>query len=123
MTEVLIWLGFILLTIVIEFLIYCGKDIRRMERKHFGEVLQEKISERWQKMWHPVAEGLPKKKNVHYMVTLKLRVEYDEPVFYTEWLLYSETGMWTDSHGYDLTEDVIAWMPLPEPYKEEKKYG
>ena len=31
---------------------------------------------------------------------------------------YIDDGFSLDS-GYDWIEDIIAWMPLPEPYKEE----
>ena len=31
---------------------------------------------------------------------------------------YVDEGWYLDS-GYDWVDDVIAWMPLPEPYKEE----
>lgn len=30
-----------------------------------------------------------------------------------------DDGFYLDS-GYDWTEDVVAWMPLPEPYREEQ---
>ena len=28
---------------------------------------------------------------------------------------------WTDKSGYECWLDVIAWMPLPKPYKERSK--
>lgn len=33
-------------------------------------------------------------------------------------LCYVDDGWYLDS-GYDWVDDVIAWAPLPEPYKEE----
>lgn len=33
---------------------------------------------------------------------------------------YIDEGFSLDS-GYDWIEDIIAWMPLPEPYKEGRK--
>ena len=33
---------------------------------------------------------------------------------------YIDDGCYLDS-GYDWVEDVIAWMPLPEPYKESEE--
>ena len=32
---------------------------------------------------------------------------------------FNVEGKWRDECGYYI-EDVIAWMPLPEPYKEEE---
>lgn len=33
---------------------------------------------------------------------------------------YGEDGYFTDN-GYDWIEDIVAWMPLPEPYKAESE--
>ena len=33
---------------------------------------------------------------------------------------YYDDGYYLDS-GYDWVDDVVAWMPLPEPYKEESE--
>ena len=67
--------------------------------------------------WIPVSERLPEKNGV-YIVTEKrfsmdksLSDKYDiivEPVEYSN-------GKWWRANFYK----IIAWMPLPEPYKEE----
>lgn len=49
------------------------------------------------------------------LVTIKCRnheaVQFDE--FYND-----SDGCYLDS-GYELVDEAIAWMPLPEPYKED----
>ena len=64
--------------------------------------------------WIPVSAGLPKEPG-HYLVTMK-----SGDISFVEQL-------WYDGEGYNEFMDdfwrnssnIIAWMPLPEPYKEE----
>jgi len=77
--------------------------------------------------WIPVSERLPEDSDT-YIVTIKSHTE-SKP--YTDVAIYNAvTKQWEDEpcNEYylisDITNEVIAWMPLPEPYKEkEKEYG
>ena len=54
--------------------------------------------------WIPCSERLPKKDG-YYLTTTCYRQVYED--------------FWSEDH-FDRTEAVIAWMPLPEPYKGEE---
>ena len=70
--------------------------------------------------WIPCSERLPEE-NGQYLITVKyVHVDgYDD--------IYAEHGEWTDGK-WDMfcfghcgkVENIIAWMPLPKPYKEER---
>ena len=64
-------------------------------------------------MWIPVSERLPNIKNrtEKYLVTLKDKTVCD--AMFTE---CAGEHWW--NYNYD---DVIAWMPLPEPYEAESE--
>lgn len=72
-----------------------------------------------QTRWIPCSERLPEE-NGQYLITVKYKPEAD----YEN--IYAEHGEWTDGQ-WDMfcfghcgeVEDIIAWMPLPEPYKED----
>lgn len=70
--------------------------------------------------WIPVSEKQPSQTG-EYLVT----VEYDGGVTFTDKFGYTPTadGGWYDPEEpnqthIDWNKYVIAWMPLPEPYKE-----
>lgn len=65
--------------------------------------------------WVSCKDRLPET-NGEYLVTVKADSKYafnNEPTVYTD---YFQFGCQWDDCG----DDVIAWMPLPEPYKGEK---
>ena len=76
--------------------------------------------------WIPVSKKLPEESDT-YIVTVKLNPEskpYTDSAFYN-----ANNKQWEDGpcNEYDIvtdiTNEVIAWMSLPEPYKiggEEK---
>lgn len=71
--------------------------------------------------WIPVTDGLPKF-NKPVLISVK-RIGKEECVFMAEfrrrvnksneWKVFEYTTM-----AYDTVHEVLAWMPLPEPYKE-----
>ena len=63
-----------------------------------------------QTRWIPVSERLPEHKG-DYLVTFKLLFTYPVEVCYFD-------GQAWDKGQYDA---VLAWMPLPKPYKESEK--
>ena len=76
-----------------------------------------------QQRWIPCSEQLPEE-NGQYLITVKyVHVDgYDD--------IYAEHGEWTDGK-WDMfcfghcgkVENIIAWMPLPEPYAERRTDG
>jgi hypothetical protein len=64
--------------------------------------------EQW---WIPCSERLPEKDG-HYLCSFKMPKRIDK--IYVG-LAYRTYGRW---YGY-MDNEIIAWMPLPEPYKEE----
>lgn len=63
--------------------------------------------------WIPVSERLPER-SVWVLAYCKTKDGYE---YQTVLLLAKYNGEWTDCD--DFCDDVIAWMPLPEPYKAE----
>ena len=69
--------------------------------------------------WIPVSERLPKETGI-YLVTLKTDgVAYFEDEFPNGFVYASAYEAVTMRWGY-CDKNVIAWMPLPEPYRSEK---
>lgn len=60
--------------------------------------------------WIPVSERLPKEEGL-YLVSVKN--EHNRR--------YSKTCWFHGNGNWFVRQDVIAWMPLPEPYKAESK--
>lgn len=71
--------------------------------------------------WIPCSERLPEADG-QYLITVKYKPEAD----YED--IYAEHGEWTDGR-WDMfcfghcgeVEDIIAWMPLPEPYEPQER--
>ena len=73
--------------------------------------------------WIPVSERLPEPYSGEYLVTI------NDGSVYTDILWFDSPGdgryescfYKTDDDGYGVVcDDVIAWMPLPQPYKGER---
>lgn len=88
------------------------------------EALEKQINDRWTPVtWHETTDedGIDKEK---YPITLDCRMPEDGE----EILVCNKKSVWQDTcfndDGYYLDsgnawiDDVIAWKPLPEPYKE-----
>ena len=80
--------------------------------------------------WIPVEEALPKSQN-EYLVTVNFDGDtYVECLHYGKPLManrevkgecfYDSDDEWGDV-VYDTGTEVIAWMPLPKPYKAERE--
>ena len=76
--------------------------------------------------WTPVKKGIPEPKidpltgdNVKYLCTFK-REYYDDfrkiGIFWVD-----ECGRWISKDGYDYSQWVIAWMPMPTIYMGKKR--
>ncbi len=96
-----------------------GHSDMRMESDKALQMLLDCADKALEQRWIPVTERLPKE-NGQYLITVKYKPEagYEN--------IYAEHGEWTDGQ-WDMfcfghcgeVEDIVAWMPLPEPYKED----
>lgn len=64
--------------------------------------------------WIPVSERLPEK-SVWVLAYCKTKDGYE---YQTVLLIGKYRGEWTDND--DFCDEVIAWRPLPEPYRESE---
>ena len=74
--------------------------------------------------WIPVSERLPEE-DENVLVTVNFKgLEHIKPCLYVEVSSHID-GHWSSySDEYKVSKDrheVIAWMPLPKPYKEERR--
>lgn len=74
--------------------------------------LAEEIGELADKQWIPCSERLPEKPVVGEDCYL-IQAQYVEQPFVAYW----DGHNWTDE-CYEIAKHVIAWMPLPKPYRE-----
>lgn len=77
----------------------CSKERERFIR----DALEELPSAQSEQRWIPCSERLPEERGF-YLTTTK-----DKAVYCDYW----------NEDNFDRTEMVIAWMPLPEAYKED----
>ena len=76
--------------------------------EHIVEILDDK-KEQQSGEWIPCSERLPKKFGVYLVTTKEGNVfEYDYNILTVHLKKWSYCG-----------NEIIAWMPLPEPYKKE----
>ena len=68
--------------------------------------------------WIPVKERLPQNSG-NYLITYCYRdeIETQEAVYVKD----EKEDKWFDITDIEVTLAVIAWMPLPEPYKAESE--
>lgn len=78
---------------------------------------EEREKEDYPKEWHSILECKMPEEGEEILVTIKGHKEnyVEKDTAYNDW-----DGWYLDG-GYDWGEDVIAWMPLPEPYKAESE--
>ena len=94
---------------------FCG-EIREYESETV--VLLDDVEEILEKHmndgWIPVERGLPEEDGF-YIATMDGKIVGQEEPFVG--LAEFEDGNWVDG------DDVIAWRPLPEPYRPERSEG
>lgn len=76
--------------------------------------LVEAVNKTAMDKWIPVSERLPEDSG-NYLITYCLRdeIETQEAVYVKD-----EEDKWFDITDIEITLAVIAWMPLPQPYKK-----
>ena len=87
-------------------------DQLQVIEEEFSKMAKELAELRQQNRWIPVSERLPDYEE-EVLITNGKYVTIDERYF-LENTEDGEAYTW-DINGWD---DVVAWMPLPEPYKE-----
>lgn len=94
---------------LIEDLVYC-KGLGRRGVEAVLETInkQPKVGE-----WIPCSERLPEKPMFADQGYIVQQKHVTDP-----FCLYWNGENWTDVYN-EIEEDVIAWMPLPEPYREK----
>ena len=89
------------------------------------EALEMAIKALEQTRWIPVSERLPETDGV-YIVTRRL---FDnqidtEPYYMVDACYFDGSNTWHNdnriNHERNYLTDIIAWMPLPEPYRESE---
>ena len=79
------------------------------------EIIEDLPSAQPEQRWIPCSERLPEKDG-RYQVT---RYDYVANTEFIDILWYEENLWWNRHSTGDYA--VTAWMPLPEPYKEEQE--
>ena len=99
------------------------KEVRVIdERTEETKVFKECTADDLQKMkddWIPCSKKLPKP-GKRYLVSgiWKDGDIYTFPGIYTA--VYGKDGLWHTNNYEPIRYKVLAWQPLPEPYKEEQ---
>ena len=70
-------------------------------------------------MWIPVSDRLPKY-NTPVLLALK-QIGKERTIVIGERRTRKSGWYFVDIAAYDTEHEVIAWMPLPEPYKAESE--
>lgn len=91
-----------------DIVIHCDSE---EDRKY----LMNKLKKGLNSEWTPCSERLPKEDGMYTTTLSGELIGMDEPFVGQS---YFEYGYWEDDGDY-----VIAWMPLPEPYKENEDEG
>ena len=98
----------------------CGRFDSEIEAYNEGLIdAMEKVNEQPKVgEWIPCSERLPEEGAV-VLVSLEKDEDYDWVRLVREG--YYDEGYWFDMDGAHYGFEVLAWMPLPEPYKEDKE--
>ena len=78
---------------------------------------EEREKEDYPKEWHSILECKMPEEGEEILVTIKGHKEN----YVEKDTAYNDCDGWYLDGGYDWGEDVIAWMPLPQPYKAESE--
>lgn len=96
------------------------KHMFQKRYEKYSTCLEEAIDYIYQTpQWTPVSEGLPKAGECVGNVIKYYLVQNE----FGDMLVarYTHSGYWEQIYQYKpCADEIVAWMPLPEPYKEEK---
>lgn len=112
------------------------KSLVEVRRKYFDmQTMKDEIEcldmaikalEQQKAKWIPMTERLPKKSGT-YLVTMRVKPfciakNFDKPRYnITTYAYYfKRENQWTPDDEWE-DDEIVAWMPLPEPYKPESE--
>lgn len=107
---------------------FCGNDGEYEKWNIDPDVLKDAITIEPGQHWIPVTERLPER-NGRYLVTRGLNAcgslwNRIYVVNYSDLMSLKKEKIWWDGNvgkaDFAKLDDVIAWQPLPEPYKEKE---
>ena len=109
---------------------YAGKTlgiVSAMEIVNAQEIIEVPFS-RAENKWIPVSERMPKMHKQYlddgkqyYMISDTVIITDGNSVCISEYEIDDENRYGWIEHDYDFLGEVIAWMPLPEPYMESQQ--
>lgn len=80
------------------------------------EIAKEALQQQLTNGWIPVSERLPnQEESIKYRAVFLIQDKYIDLPYMAIWNRIK--NIWVDEDG-DRINSVIAWQPLPEPYKE-----
>ena len=87
----------------------------------YSERLEHLPSEQPEQRWIPCSERLPKSSGVY--IVSRWFSDGEESEILTDASYYDGCGYWYDDNRINwgralVTDKIVAWMPLPETYKE-----
>lgn len=94
----------------------CDDEIIKVCFEAYADHIKRLPSARPTGEWIPCSERMPSESG-DYLATIPL----DADETYTEVLMYHNGRFYEDDDEWGATyhDDVIAWMPLPKPYRED----
>lgn len=97
-------------------IIYCGNDGEYERYNIPTDVRTADVVERNKEKWTPCSERLPEYDGEKYLVTDYCK-QINRRRIHISYCYVNREGFWSD---IPLGYEVIAWMPLPAPYKESE---
>lgn len=102
------------------------KDLMIQDLQEENRKLKEKIAELEKDKWIPCSERLPELNMVemeaegeYFVISDSVIVTDGEHMCITQYEIDDEyTKGWLNNCDEEEMEEIVAWQPLPEPYKE-----
>ena len=98
----------------------CSTETSGKAYQEMKEIIQSHMDEASDDDWIPVSERLPEEDDLRFYMCVLENHEEDPPMFcqYNEMYGFVDTEFSSmDELGY---EKVVAWRPLPDPYRPEE---